>query len=76
MFFLGFGISNLVKEQENLFGIRAAEFVNKFEISWEEYETSSRWLFQACGTHPISHLDFHNLYDYFLYGPEVKVSPR
>ena len=69
VFFLGFGISSLVTEQENLFEIRAAELVANFQFAWEDYEASSRWLYVACGGHTtLSRVDFLHIYEYFADG--------
>jgi hypothetical protein len=67
--FLGFGVSSLVKEQETLFAIRAADFVENFQIAWEDYEESSVWLYEACGgPTALSRLDFLHIYEYFTHG--------
>jgi hypothetical protein len=73
--FLGFGISAAVSEQQKLFQIRATEVSLDFQAAWEDYETSSRWLHQACGMHPngITQDDFLSIYQYATTNLEVKV---
>lgn len=71
--FLGLGITAAVGEQETLFQIRALELVATLETAWGDYETASRWLHQACGSHPISRNDFSHIFEYLTAGVEVQV---
>jgi hypothetical protein len=71
--FIGFGISAEMKQQEAKFEIRAAEVAHEFAAAWEDYETASRWLHQACGAHPISRHEFRGIYEYLTTGLNVQV---
>jgi hypothetical protein len=75
--FLGFGVSSLVKEQEYLFEIRAAEIVENFQIAWEDYQESSLWLYEACGgPGKLSRVQFLHIYEYFTHDGILEVQVR
>jgi hypothetical protein len=71
--FLGFGVSAAVSEQAKLFEIRATEVSLDFQAAWEDYETSCRWLHQACGLHPITRDDFLSIFEYATTSLQVEV---
>jgi hypothetical protein len=63
---LGFGISNAVEKESILFNIHASELVMQLESAWSAYETTSRWVHQACHTKNFTRREFRNLYQYIL----------
>ena len=71
--FMGFGISSETNQQEVKFQIRADEFRHDFVMAWEDYETASRWLHQACAQQNISRQDFVDIYEYLTTGLVVQV---
>jgi hypothetical protein len=74
-FFVGYGAHSAISQQEVKFRFRAEELVFELVGAWEEYESASRWLFQACGTHNISRHDFVDIYEYLtITGLDVQVS--
>jgi hypothetical protein len=73
--FVGYGTHSAISQQEVKFRFRAEELAFELEGAWDEYESASRWLFQACGTHNISRHDFVDIYEYLtVTGLDVEVS--
>jgi hypothetical protein len=72
--FLGFGISASNREQERRFELVATTLAVEFQLAWNDYETASGWLHQACQFHPIDRSDFRNIYEYLTASLEVQVS--
>jgi hypothetical protein len=71
--FLGFGISGSNREQERRFELVSSTLAVEFQLAWNDYETASRWLHQACQFHTINRSDFRNIYEYLTASLEVQV---
>ena len=75
-FFLGFGISQAVHEQESLFYVHGQAAAIGLQRTWKDYESAARWIHQACTmqNNNITHNQFRDIYEYFTYGLEINVS--
>lgn len=62
--FLAFGITAANRAQERKFELVAQELTAEFMLAWDDYETASRWLHQACQFHPVNRSDFRGIYEY------------
>lgn len=72
--FVGMGIASANDEQAFNFHHLAEELALQIEASWEDYETASRWLHQACSFRNVSRSGFRDLYEYMTLSLDVQVS--
>lgn len=70
--FVGFGIAASNAKQEQAFHHLAEEFALQVHAAWIDYETSSRWVHQACAFQNITRHEFRDLYEYISISLEVE----
>eukprot|EP00980_Cylindrotheca_fusiformis_P016226 scaffold4825_cov132-Cylindrotheca_fusiformis.AAC.3 len=70
--FAGFGISAANRAQDRRFALVARELSAEFQLAWNDYETASLWLYQACENQPINRSDFRDIYAYLTVNLAVR----
>lgn len=72
--FMAFGISSAQNSAKQDFHHLAEELALQVTATWDDYETASRWIHQACVYTNTSRQDFRHLYEYMDVGLDVMVS--